>query len=206
MILISNLIFVPNLNPRLILYSFSGFIDDAPKCSIQSQRARRRESNIKKKQERAESMNANRGFSTDQRISIEALQINKQRLKHQMNETKIVALSIEEAAIGRQVSAAEVRAQQRCPEYDSSNDHWKRVDLLIKDHDKVIDSIRKYREAMTEEVSENEGDEVVTEFLNQKSPEKKRKYVEMSEVNVGDTLAFDVEEVESLTSKTNVRK
>ena len=47
-------------------------------------------------------------------------------------ETAIVALSIEETAVTKQLAMAESRAERRCPEYDSENIFWKRVDALDK--------------------------------------------------------------------------
>ena len=60
------------------------------------------------------------------------------------NEISIVALSIQEAAIGRQLAAAETRAESRCPTYDAENSFWKRVDVLIKKQEDVMERISEF--------------------------------------------------------------
>jgi len=67
---------------------------------------------------------AARGFSTEQRIDIENLNVKKQSLLDRQRESRIVGFSIEEAALSRQVESAERRAALRCPEYDPVNIHW----------------------------------------------------------------------------------
>ena len=51
--------------------------------------------------------------------------MQQRMLNDRRDDTTIVALSIEESAIGRQLGVAEKRAEQRCPEYDATNIHWK---------------------------------------------------------------------------------
>jgi len=48
------------------------------------------------------------------------MNINIRRLKNQKKECELVGLSIQEAAIGRQITSAENRAQQRCPTRDQT--------------------------------------------------------------------------------------
>ena len=84
--------------------------DDALKDIVKSRAERKKELKLKKDKDRASSETAKRGFSTDQRISIELLNINHQRLAHQKEETRLVGLSIHESAISRQIASAEARA------------------------------------------------------------------------------------------------
>ena len=71
------------------------------------------------------------------------------------NETSIVTLSIQEAAIGRQISVAETRAESRCPVYDPKNNFWKRVDTLIEKQENVMERISKF-------TSENDTDKIIS--------------------------------------------
>ena len=78
---------------------------------------------MSKKSEASHDSSAVRGFSTSQQIDIEALNVQQQQMLDRRNETSIVALSIEESAIGRQLDAAERRAELRYGVYSSVNVH-----------------------------------------------------------------------------------
>ena len=122
------------------------------------------------------------------------MNIDKKRLKHEKNEALMVGLSVQEAAIGRQLESAEARAVSRCPKYKESNIYWKRVDELVKKHDDIVKTITDRTESLFADEKEEELNyEDVNEFLNQKSPIKKRK---LSELNLPDDTVnlFDVEE------------
>jgi len=70
--------------------------------------------------------------------------VQQQILKDKREETSIVALSIEEGAIGRQLRDAERRSEMRCPEYDKENFYWKCVDKLIEDQAAAMERIRSF--------------------------------------------------------------
>ena len=76
----------------------------------------------KNKVERESTTSAVRGFSTDQRISIEQLNIQNESMLNRKNdrmlERVMISLSIEMNVIGAQVEAAENRATLRCPKYN----------------------------------------------------------------------------------------
>ena len=118
----------------------------------------------------AHDQSAVRGFSTDQRIDIEKLNVQQRMLKDRRDETTIVALSIEESAIGRQLGVAEKRAEQRCPKYDATNVYWKQVDQLIEDQQSVMDRIRAFNTLVTTSIQNTK----VSEFMNQDSPIKNK--------------------------------
>ena len=118
----------------------------------------------------AHDQSAVRGFSTDQRIDIEKLNVQQRMLKDRRDETTIVALSIEESAIGRQLGVAEKRAEQRCPKYDATNVYWKQVDQLIEDQQSVMDRIRAFNTPVTTSIQNTK----VSEFMNQDSPIKNK--------------------------------
>jgi hypothetical protein len=166
---------------------------------MKSRRQRKKELQEKKTLKRSSSETASRGFSTDQRISIESLNINRQRLTHQKEETPLVGLSIHESAIGRQIASAEARAKDRCPKYNPKNPYWKRVDALLEKQESVTNNMGDYTTSLLEDSKKKDEDNTfqVSEFLNQPSPQKqtiKRSFEEMK----GDSsiIVFDDEEEE----------
>ena len=98
-----------------------------------SQSKKRKYDSILKNSEVSHDSSAVHGFSTSQRIDIKTLNMQQQQILDRHNETSIVALSIEDSAIGRQLDAAEKRAELRCGDYSSNNVYWQRVDALIED-------------------------------------------------------------------------
>lgn len=61
------------------------------------------------------------GCSTSQRIDINSLNVQQQQILDRRNKRSIVALSIEESTIGRQLDAAEKRAELYCGIYSMDN-------------------------------------------------------------------------------------
>ena len=159
---------------------------------VKSQAQRRLNNKKNKDNDRINDIQASRGFLTDQRINIESMNINKKRLIHQQNETRLVGLSIQEAAIRNQIESAEARASQRCPKYNKKNMYWKRVDDLLEEQNEVVQTIKEHSHALiTNDVTQSFNTEV-SEFLNQDSPKKKCNYTDI----VGDnkSFAFDISE------------
>ena len=62
-----------------------------------------------------------RGLSTDQIIALENLNERREERADRQREATLVGLSIEEAAISRQIAQTEKRAEVRFPDYDSEN-------------------------------------------------------------------------------------
>ena len=164
--------------------------DDAPKSKVRSQAQMRQDKRRNKKFERSTDTDSQRGFSTDQRISIESMNINKKRLIHQQNETRLVGLSIQEAAIRSQIESAESRANSRCPKYNKNNVYWKRVDELLEEQDEVIKTIKQHSQALIDNDVTQSNQSFVSDFLNQESPGKKRNYNQM--MASGESLVFDL--------------
>ena len=167
--------------------------DDAPKSTVMSRAAKRKAVLQKKKEERENDRSAIHGFSTDQRINIQALNISQKRLEHQKNQSFLVSLSIQESAMSRQIEAAEKRAMIRCPTYDANNVHWKLADDLALEHQVLVKSIGEKTEKMfnnnNNSLKDNDVEDTVGSFLNQPSPppKKKRKASkELEEVLVSD--------------------
>jgi len=158
---------------------------------------KRKERRERKKAERSSDVLSIRGYSTDQRISIESMNVNIRRLEHQKKETKMVGLSIQEAAIGRQITSAENRASLRCPIYDPNNLYWRRVDALIQQQTECVVMMNRYNNDMLIEGDKNgveTNEPKVSAFLNQPSPVKntKRSFDDLVGGEDGNIIAFDI--------------
>ena len=105
-----------------------------------------------------------RRFTTEQRIEIENLNVQRQGMIDRQHESRVVALSIEESAIGSQIEHAERRAVARCANYDKTNVHWQRVDGLLSKQDDVMKKTCELNNKKQPSV------EKVTKFLNESSP------------------------------------
>ena len=115
--------------------------------------------------ERVSDSRNNRGFSTDQRISIEGLYLQKQIQLQQSAEASMISLIAHERAISRQIDSAERRAEMRCKKYDPTNMHWKVVDLLLKKQAGIM----KKMEENTASFENNDymnGVSIVSELMN----------------------------------------
>ena len=119
-------------------------IDDTDKSQVKSQAQKRKALKKERDNDRANDTQNHRGFTTDQRISIKSMNINKKRLIHQQNETRLVGLSMQASAIQSQIDSAENHATMRCPKYTKSNVYWKRVDELLEEQSAVVEEIKSH--------------------------------------------------------------
>ena len=103
-------------NDRLLLF----ITQDAPKNMALGRAAKRKSDMELNQSERASDSRNNRGFSTDQRISIEGLYLQKQ-IQLQQSEASMISLIAHERAISRQIDSAERRVEMRCKKYDATN-------------------------------------------------------------------------------------
>ena len=113
-------------NNRLPIFD----INDASR-GVASITKKRKEGLITKCNDCCNDSTNDRGFTTDQRISIEVLRVQKMSHVHNDNESNMILLIGHEAAISKQIEAAENRATICCKEYDKDNCYWKRVDDLF---------------------------------------------------------------------------
>jgi len=149
--------------------------DDAAKSTVASRAQKRKMALQLKKEERAGDRSAVRGFSTEQRINLEALDISKQKLQHQKNQSFLVSLAIQESAMARSIEALEKRAMIRCPEYDENNIHWKKADELSEEHQLLVKSIGEKTEKMFSSSKEVEDiEESVGNLKRESSPPLKK--------------------------------
>ena len=140
--------------------------DDAHKSTVKSRRERRKADLDLKSSERKENTTGVIGFSTDQRISIELMNIQKESVRDRKRESKIVALSIQQRSILI---------------YDKDNTHWKRVDNWIEEQDQVMAEFLNFDKEENDS-KRNEGD-IVSDFLNLDSPSKKKAHIDLSDDN-----------------------
>ena len=75
---------------------------------------------------------------------MEHLKVQQQMMVDRQNETSIVVMSIQDAAIGRQLVAAETHAESRCTMYNPDTSFWKCVNVLVKKQDDVMERISEF--------------------------------------------------------------
>ena len=164
---------------------------------MKTQKEKRKERREKKALERKNDSSAVRGFSTDQRITIESINVNKRTLQHLRTESQMVALGLQETAIRGQLTHAQSMAERQCPKYNKSNMFWKRADQLQQRHQETIDAIMQHTNALQEAPQEEESKVDLSDFLLQESPKKKRSFEDMITNKTDD--AEDVVEVLDFT-------
>lgn len=116
-----------------------------------------------------------RGFSTEQCLEIESLDLQKQAMLERKTDSVLVGLSVEQSALKDQVEAAERRAASRCPEYNSTNVYWIKVDSLLDDQDKLLAKIRTFNTQLMKDKCMPK--ESVSSVLI--SPQKAKEHVEL---------------------------
>ena len=164
---------------------------------VKTQAQKRKDRREKKKVERKLDASAVRGFSTDQRITIESINVNKQTLKHLQDETQMVALGLQETAIRAQLTHATSMAERQCPKYKDTNMFWQRADALQKRHADAIVAIMNLTTNIQKKDPKEDTDVNLSEFLLQESPTKKRTFKDMvgdEDCQVVEVLEFDENE------------
>ena len=153
-------------------------IENKDKKKGEGTRAQQRKAEAKEKEIDAKGdTSSKRGFTTDQRIDIESLGLRKESMIDRKHEVAMVALSMEESAMTKMIEAAERRAMQRCPEYDKCNQYWAKVDMMLKEQDQLMIKIRNFNEKI---MNQKPAAHLVSDFLNNPSPDKKRKAIEIA--------------------------
>ena len=85
-----------------------------------------------------------RGYTTDQRISIDLLRIQKMYHVQNANESNMIALIGHEAAISKQIETVERRTAIRFKEYNEDNVYWKQVENLLAEQNIITKNILNY--------------------------------------------------------------
>ena len=105
---------------------------------------------------RSSDTTSERGYSTDQQINVEFLNVQKKKFKHNKKETSLVALGMNESALVQRIEAAEHRAEMRCPSSCADNIYWKRVEVLLKEQQDLIDQMKAYTSNLKSDSSDND--------------------------------------------------
>ena len=87
-------------------------------------------------------------ITTDQRIRIEALRIQKWSQVQNSNKSNLAALVAPETAVGRKIDATENRTLVCCKEYNAETVFRKRVDELIEDQISITNDIKNFTKNM----------------------------------------------------------
>lgn len=207
-------VFGPFADPNDRLACFE--IEDLQKAA--SRAAKRKAELIEKEKDRANDDHNKRGFTTDQKINMEALTL--QRLAHEQTtkESNLVALIAHESAIGRQIKASERRAFVRCKEYDASNMFWKQCDDLINKQVEITENIAKFTMNINPTNGDDEKKKSIEDFIGsdseslfspnkRPSPSKKKKgRNKNSNDNTDANLALLSSDSESDVSTTKERE
>ena len=125
-----------------------------------------------------------RGFSTEQCLEIESLDLQKQAMLERKTDSVLVGLSVEQSALKDQVEAAERRAASRYPEYTPTNIYWIKVDALLDDQEKLLAKIHTFNTELMQDKSVPK--ESVSSVLI--SPKKAKPHVE---IEVDDEVRTD---------------
>jgi len=91
-------------------------------------------------------------------------------MRDRKHEAVLVGMSVERSILSKQIEAVEGRAASRCSDYDPENAHWKKVDNLLLDQDKLLLKIRTFNDNTL--VDKSEENVTLSSFLNEPSPKK----------------------------------
>jgi hypothetical protein len=150
-------------------------VGDACKSTVIPRAEKRKSDALLKSKERSNDSGHNRGYTIDQRISYESLMLQKKSQDQVSNEAALVALIAHESAFSKSIENAERRAAMRCKEYDSDNIHWKKVDNMIEEHDRILDDLKKYSESLKAVATDKNTADNIDDFINGKETSNKDK-------------------------------
>lgn len=145
-------------------------ISDASKDIVKSRAQKRKSDKLEKNLKRTSDDSANRGFSTDQKLQLEIIDINRQQTNDRSRESVLMGLCIQEHALTKQIDRAERMAERRAPDSMDApeNKWWNKVDMLIKEQESVITQIAQINNNAMK--SQKEGNKKIeTSNNNQKS-------------------------------------
>ena len=79
---------------------------------------------------RASDNSSDRGFSTDQKLQLEIIDLTREQTNYRSRESVLMGLCIQEAALTKQIDRAGRMAERRAPNYmdDVNNKWWMKVD------------------------------------------------------------------------------
>ena len=86
-----------------------------------------------------------RGLTTDQLISLQNVQVQRDRLNTHKDEVAIASLMMQNTIIKDQITPYERRAERMCPKYNEANVHWKRVEDLYSQQQGLLSALGNLR-------------------------------------------------------------
>ena len=115
-------------------------ISDASKKTVKSRAEKRKADKIQKDIKRAADSNPERGFSTDQKLQLEIIDLTRQQTKDRSRESVLMGLCVQEAALTKQIDRAERMAERLAPDDvdDPNNKWWIKVNNLIHKQELII--------------------------------------------------------------------
>ena len=139
---------------RLSLFT----VADASKAAAMGRSEKRKIDKLLNDENRKKDGNHSRGLTIDQKISYQSLLIQEKTQQQIQNESTMVGLIAHETAFSKLIESAERRAILRCPDYDSENPHWKKVDQMIDEHAIIVNNLKNYTEQLQH--GNNKNDEI----------------------------------------------
>ena len=115
-------------------------ISDASKKTVKSRAEKRKADKIQKDIKRAADSNPERGFSTDQKLQLEIIDLTRQQTKDRSRESVLMGLCVQEAALTKQIDRAERMAERLAPDDvdDPNNKWWVKVNNLIHKQELIL--------------------------------------------------------------------
>ena len=115
-------------------------ISDASKNVVKSRAQKRKSDKIAKQLQRANDSSADRGFSTDQKIQLEMIDLTRQQTTDRSRESILMGLCVQEAALTKQIDRAERMAERLAPNdiEDVNNKWWNKVKNLIHKQELIV--------------------------------------------------------------------
>ena len=138
--------FVPKDN-RLPLLEIS----DASKKTTKSRAEKRKANKVEKDAKRVNDTQFERGFSTDQKVQLEMLGLQRQSTTDRGRESILMGLCVQEGVIAKQIDQAERMASQFALDAvdDPNNKWWKKLnDLILKQETIVIEMANLNKKAL----------------------------------------------------------
>ena len=115
-------------------------IIDASKKVGKSRAEKRKIGKLEKDVKRSNDDTSDRGFTTDQKLQLELINLTRQQTTDRTRESKLMGLCVQETAIAKQIDRAERTAERMAPN-DIENPYniwWKKVNNLLKEQESII--------------------------------------------------------------------
>ena len=112
---------------------------------MKSRAQKRKSDKIAKQLQRANDSSADRGFSTDQKIQLEMIDLTRQQTTDRSRESILMGLCVQEAALTKQIDRAERMAERLAPDdiEDVNNKWWNKVKNLIHKQELIVTEMAK---------------------------------------------------------------